>query len=175
MKLECKISARFFLLSFLALVGAAERSPGAATEVSFGITSSTAQADASGAHKTALGYAEASDLYSSFPATFRGQTVDNTSVLVRYTAAGDGNLDGTVDLTDFTFLAANFNGTGKTWLQGDYNYDGNVDLTDFTFLASNFNQTLPEEFTGTVIPEPGTLSLLACGFASVAKRRRRRQ
>jgi hypothetical protein len=41
MKLECKISARFFLLSFLALVGAAERSPGAATEVSFGITSST--------------------------------------------------------------------------------------------------------------------------------------
>src|SRR5689334_23955334 len=46
-----------------------------------------------------------------------------------------------------TFLAANFNGTGKSWVEGDYNYDGNVDLTDFTLLASNFNQTRSEEHT----------------------------
>src|SRR5439155_24899993 len=70
-------------------------------------------------------------------------SVDNTAILFRYTLHGDSNLDGGVNLTDFTYLAANFNGTNKNWVQGDYNYDGNVNLTDFTFLASNFNQNLP--------------------------------
>jgi hypothetical protein len=91
----------------------------------------------------ALGVTEAADVFGSFPATFHGQSIDDTTVLVGYTLNGDGNLDRAVDLTDFTFLAANFNGTGKTWVQGDYNYDGAVDLTDFTFLAANFNQSLP--------------------------------
>jgi hypothetical protein len=136
-----------------------------------GITSSTAQADASTAHNTAIGYAEASDVYNSFPANFRGQTVDNSSVLVRYTAAGDGNLDGTVDLIDFSFLAANFNGSGKNWLQGDYNYDGNVDLTDFSFLASNFNYSVPAASLGSAVPEPASLAVLAL-CVSLSSRRR---
>jgi hypothetical protein len=54
----------------------------------------------------------------------------------------DANHDRSVDLTDFTFLAANFNQSGRTFSQGDFNYDGTVDLTDFTFLAGNFNKTL---------------------------------
>jgi hypothetical protein len=107
-----------------------------------GLTSSTAAASVGSAHPTAIGYAEASNLFSAFPATFFGNSVDNTSVLVRHTLAGDSDLSGTVDLTDFTFLAANFNATGSSWLQGDYNYDGTVDLTDFTYLATNFNQSL---------------------------------
>jgi subtilisin family serine protease len=59
-----------------------------------------------------------------------------------YFVGADANHDRTVDLTDFTVLAANFNGTGKTFDQGDFNYDGTVDLTDFTMLASKFNFTL---------------------------------
>ena len=58
-----------------------------------------------------------------------------------FVLAADANHDRTVDLTDFTVLAANFNGTAKTWPQGDFNYDGHVDLTDFTILATNFNGT----------------------------------
>src|SRR5207248_8703043 len=57
--------------------------------------------------------------------------------------AADANHDRSVDLTDFTILAANFNGTAKTWAEGDFNYDTKVDLTDFTILASNFNKSLP--------------------------------
>jgi Ca2+-binding RTX toxin-like protein len=108
-----------------------------------GIRSSAAAADAQ--HETALGVAEATDLFGAFPATFRGQTVDNTSVLISYTLYGDANLDEKVDLTDFTQLAANFNKTAKRWSQGNFNFDaaGAVDLTDFAFLATNFNQTLP--------------------------------
>jgi len=138
-----------------------------------GITSSTAAAQAASAHRTAVGYME-----STGAGTFMGQAVDPDALLVRYTYAGDGNLDGKVDLTDFTFLAANFNKTGgATWNQGDYNYDGNVDLTDFTFLASNFNQSLAADAggLGAAVPEP--TSMLASMFATaslVMARSRRR-
>jgi hypothetical protein len=55
----------------------------------------------------------------------------------------DANSDGHVDLTDFTYLASNFNKTGGAMLiDGDFNVDGNVDLTDFTYLASQFNKSL---------------------------------
>jgi hypothetical protein len=91
---------------------------------------------------TGLGFAEATDLFTSFPATFAGRSIDATTVLVRYTYGGDANLDDTVNLTDFTLLAANFNKTGRRWSQGDFNYDGTVDLTDFTMLAANFNKSL---------------------------------
>src|SRR3954452_10095893 len=59
-----------------------------------------------------------------------------------FVLAGDTNHDRTVDRTDFTFLAANFNRAGRTFSQGEFNYDGLVDLTDFTILASKFNTTL---------------------------------
>jgi rhamnogalacturonan endolyase len=55
---------------------------------------------------------------------------------------GDANHDRSVDLTDFTILASNFNKTGRTFGQGDFSYDGNVDLTDFAMLAANFNRVL---------------------------------
>ena len=64
-------------------------------------------------------------------------------MLVSYTYYGDANLDRKVDLTDFTFLAANFNAAGSPpWSGGNFNYDSIVELTDFTFLASNFNKSL---------------------------------
>ncbi len=90
--------------------------------------------------KTAIGYRE-----SQGAGTFLGQPVDSSAVLVRYTLSGDSDLSGSVDLTDFTFLAANFNGAGKGWSRGNFNYDaaGTVDLTDFTLLAANYNSTLP--------------------------------
>jgi hypothetical protein len=91
----------------------------------------------------ALGYGEATDLYSSFPAMFAGQSVDNTSVLVRYARYGDANLDRSVDTVDFNLLAASFSQSGKRWSQGDFNYDGSVDTVDFNLLASSFGQAAP--------------------------------
>lgn len=138
-----------------------------------GITSSAAAAAATSPHKTAIGYVEASAAgYSG--GTFAGEPVDNDMVLARYTFSGDADINGTVDLTDFTYLAGNFNGTGKTWLQGDFNYDGIVDLTDFTFLASNFNQSMPASTLGAAVPEP--IGVLAAGsFCAMAVCRRRRR
>ena len=101
-----------------------------------GIHSSVAAADAT--RKQTLGFAEASDVFSAFPATLAGVEVDNTAVLVRHTVYGDVNLDRAVNLTDFNRLAANFGATSGGWSRGDLNYDGAINLADFNLLAGNF-------------------------------------
>jgi hypothetical protein len=63
---------------------------------------------------------------------------------------GDASRDRSVDLTDFTILAANFNTTGRNFTQGDFNYDMAVNLTDFTVLAASFNTLLPASDQATV-------------------------
>jgi hypothetical protein len=86
----------------------------------------------------ALGYARSSDLFSTFPATFAGQQVDSTAILIRYTRYGDANLDQFVNLADFNRLASAFGQTGTLWSQANFNYDNITNLTDFNRLASNF-------------------------------------
>ena len=110
---------------------------------------------------------------------FMGHTIDDTSTLVRYTVNGDANLDGTVNALDFNAIASNFGATGTgVWSGGDFNYDGNVDTGDFTAMAQNFAQTLPATapapVLGSLVPEPGSMMLLAAGAATLATRRRRR-
>jgi hypothetical protein len=119
----------------------------------------------------ALGYAEAAAIFSSFPANFFGQSVDNSTVLVRYTRYGDANLDGKVNALDFNALATNFGGSGKVWTQGDYNYDGTVNTQDFTLLAQNFNGVVSDASLGGIVPEP--LGLAVFFLASLALQRRR--
>src|SRR5262249_8112651 len=102
-----------------------------------GLTSSAAAAQASSSHRTALGFADAAALFGSFPAIWNGTIVENTAILVRYTYAGDVNLDGVVNSTDFAMLAGNFNTTNSFWTDGDVNFDGRVNALDFNLLASN--------------------------------------
>jgi hypothetical protein len=116
-----------------------------------GITSSTAAAAAS----HALGYAEAADVLAAFPATFAGQSVDDTTVLVRYTRNGDANLDGTVNLTDFNKLASSFGQLNTDWAQGNFNFDLTTNLADFNLLASNFGQTAAAASRGSSTGKTG--------------------
>jgi hypothetical protein len=121
-----------------------------------GINSSTAAtiaADNSNVHKTAIGYGEASTLGLS---SFAGQSVDGTTIVMRYTYLGDANLDGRVNALDFNALASNFGPTaGKVWTQADFNFDGITNSSDFGVLATNFNLALPGPSIGSVIPEAG--------------------
>jgi hypothetical protein len=73
-----------------------------------------------------------------------GHSLTAPTTLDFFILNGDANHDRTVDLTDFTILAANFNQAGRNFGQGNFDYDadGTVDLTDFTILAANFNKTL---------------------------------
>lgn len=132
-----------------------------------GITSSNAAASPT-AH--AVGYAQADQIGS--PATFLGQSIDNTATLVRYTRAGDANLDGTTNISDFSLLAANFNLAGKGWVGGDFNYDGLSNISDFSLLAGNFNQAAAGDLPrGAAVPEPMSLSVLGA-LALISRRRR---
>ena len=129
-----------------------------------GLTSSQAAAmatDPSGLHRTALGFAEASALGIT---TFDGQSVDPTTVLIRYTVNGDANLDGKVNALDFNALATNFGAaSGGFWSQGDFNYDGIVNTADFTAMAVNFGQVLASPTLGALVPEPSCAAILLCG------------
>jgi len=115
---------------------------------------------------------------------------------LKYTLLGDANLDGTVNGSDFSILAANF-GTGATnWDQGNFLYGSSVNGSDFSALAANFGQgdsgadvqvtqadiealdsfaianglPLP---TFAAVPEPASCVLLSLATISLLARRRR--
>jgi hypothetical protein len=132
----------------------------------------------------ALGYAESSAVRATFPATFSGQTIDATAILIAFTRYGDANLDGTVNLSDFNRLASNFGSTSAVWSQGDFTYDAIVNLADFNRLASNFGLSAgidgrvdPEDWAAlaSAVPEPDSVAALALvGMLTLSDRRRRR-
>jgi len=109
-----------------------------------------------------------------------------------YTLLGDANLDGKVNGSDFTLMAANFNDSVTNgWDEGDFNYSGTVNGDDFVLLADNFNQFASQSSISsadlqaldsfaaangislTSVPEPATMGLLTLGIAGVLARRRR--
>ena len=86
------------------------------------------------------------------------------------TEYGDFNLDGLVDTTDLTRVAAYF-GTGDRWDQGNANryLDLTVDTTDLTILATYYGFNAGAD----AIPEPATMGLLALGACLPLLRKRR--
>jgi autotransporter-associated beta strand protein len=155
-----------------------------------GIISSAARANPNGA----VGYGESADVLGPAGGNFLGTNVDGDVVLVRYTLAGDANLDAAVNFTDLVALAQNYNiaDGARLWTQGDFTYDGDVDFEDLVKLAQNYNTSLPsaaqlaaigapasfgEDLAAAFaqVPEPGSISLLALGAGGMVGRRRRRR
>ena len=88
-----------------------------------------------------LGFAEASDSGISAGSIFSAQPIDSTAIIVRYTVAGDANLDRKVDISDLGLLASNWQATSRRFSQGDFNFDHKVDISDLGILASNWQTT----------------------------------
>lgn len=134
-----------------------------------GIRSSSAAAEPG----FGIGYAEAAQIGS--PTSFLGRPIDGAgSVLLRFTLYGDANLNGTVDIADFSALAANFNAAGP-WVRGDFNYSGTVTIADFALLAGNFNRSLPADDPArrAGVPEPShALAAVLAAFGPMSPRRR---
>lgn len=105
-----------------------------------GIMSSTAAATPN----RGLGFAEATDLFTSFPATFAAPGIDDSAVLVRYTVSSDANLDRVVDVRDLYMMAINWLESGRRWSQGDFTFDQFVGATDLGKMAINWQQTSPQ-------------------------------
>ncbi len=90
-----------------------------------GIISSSAQTLTHGL-KYGIGWADGGD------GTGQVAGLSNGQIELRYTLLGDANLDGTVNGSDFSILAANF-GLGVTnWDQGNFLYGSSVNGSDFS-------------------------------------------
>jgi autotransporter-associated beta strand protein len=150
-----------------------------------GIMSTAAQSLTNGLHY-GLGYADGAD------GVVAG--LSSGQIEIKYTLLGDANLDGVVNGSDFSILAANF-GTGATnWDQGNFLYGSSVNGSDFSALAANFGQgdsgaatrisasdltaldafALANGLPLPILPEPASLGLVSlCGLALNVRRRRR--
>ena len=133
-----------------------------------------------------LGIAEASDvlkLSGTQTALWSGQTVDATSLLIKYTYTGDTNLDGRVNIDDYVRLDfAHSIGNISGYTNGDFNYDGAVDIDDYTvidyYITTQGLQITTDgaPLAGTAaVPEPASITALgaaACAFLLGRRRRR---
>jgi len=143
-----------------------------------GITSSTA-AGGGAIPLLSVGYADGNVDFNT-PA-------GPNQILVRYTLAGDANLDGQVNFADLLVVAQNFNKTGEDWAGGNfvYNPTGLVNFADLLIVAQNFNQVLPPGglanelggggtiplATSVSIPEPSALMMLIGAGGLMVRRR----
>src|SRR5206468_6545269 len=96
----------------------------------------------------ALGYAEASQALGLLPsqtALWNGQTVDDTAVLVKYTYGGDANLDGKINVDDYSRLDVNIGLGTSGWYNGDFNYDDLINVDDYGVIDSNMAIQRSEE------------------------------
>jgi hypothetical protein len=97
---------------------------------------------------TGIGAGEVSALLglgASETATWDGRAVDATTVIVKYTYAGDGNLDGVIDGGDYGLIDNNVQIAGAFgYANGDFNYDGVIDGGDYGIIDNNIQaQGLP--------------------------------
>lgn len=96
---------------------------------------------------TTLGVSEAADakhISGTQTALFDGQTVDATTVLVKYTYTGDGDLSGKIDGDDYfiidSHIAATTGPASWGYWNGDFDYNGHINGDDYFLLDSNIGR-----------------------------------
>jgi hypothetical protein len=89
---------------------------------------------------------------------------------------GDTDLDGLIQIADYSALIGNFGQSGKTWQDGDFDGDGVVQISDYSMLIGTFNQTYTVGPTspgagsggglgGGSVPEPTSIALFGLALA----------
>jgi hypothetical protein len=142
----------------------------------------TSQSSASTSNLTSIGVATASQargIAATATTTFGGQTVTGSDTLAMYTYGGDANLDGKINVDDYTRIDFNVPLGSSGWFNGDFNYDGKINVDDYTIIDFNVGiQGAPfstsDGLSGvSAIPEPLALGPIAMGALLLGPKRRR--
>jgi uncharacterized delta-60 repeat protein len=104
-----------------------------------GITSTSARNHPNA--NTMLGVMEAVDFKSAHGAgaTFDGEALDDTAVLVKYTYYGDADFNGSVDGDDYARIDNGYNFALSGWFNGDADLSGAIDADDYALLDNALN------------------------------------
>jgi hypothetical protein len=85
---------------------------------------------------TVLAFGEAAELGFT---EFNGFTLDDTTVIGKYTYYGDANFDGQVTTDDYVAVDLGL-GTGDSWVQGDFDLNGQVTTDDYVVVDLNLGK-----------------------------------
>jgi hypothetical protein len=136
-----------------------------------------------------LGVVTASDalgLSAAATQVWGGQTVQGSDVLVAFTYGGDANLDGVINIDDYSQIDGSVavGGALKGWFNGDFNYDGEVNIDDYSIIDGNIGiqdgslaragDASRAGAAVTAVPEPAGVGLLVAGGGVLLGRRRGR-
>ncbi|MEA2733678.1 MAG: hypothetical protein QOE14_129, partial [Humisphaera sp.] len=145
-----------------------------------GITSSAA---ATTAGLTGLGSGPAEDILGISGAQtvlWAGQTVDGSTLLVKYTYEGDANLDGFISGDDYSTIDFNVGTSASGYSNGDFNYDGIISGDDYSSIDFNYAaqgapilSSASVALTVAAVPEPSACAFAFLAAAAAAVRRRR--
>jgi fibronectin-binding autotransporter adhesin len=150
----------------------------------------TSQTQATTSNITTLGIATAAQvkgIAATDTAVWAGQTVTGSDSLVMYTYGGDANLDGKINVDDYTRIDFNVPLGASGWYNGDFNYDGKINVDDYTIIDFNVGIQGSPFFTAggavlgsggvsgvTAVPEPTGLGIVTILGAGLMGRRRRK-
>ncbi|MFP4106701.1 MAG: PEP-CTERM sorting domain-containing protein [Phycisphaerae bacterium] len=90
---------------------------------------------------------------------------------VKRLLSGDNNLDGEVNLLDFSMMCSNYETGPAGWNGGDCDGDGDVDDDDLSIFAESYTAHWDPQMVHA--PEPGALLVMVTAGALLLKRRRR--
>ncbi len=106
-----------------------------------------------------LGAMEATDYKSVYgpSATFAGEAIDSSAVLVKFTYYGDTDFNGLVNFDDYSRTDAGFNQARSGWLNGDFDGNGVVNFDDYSLIDLAFNTQSPARPAGSpaALPKRG--------------------
>jgi Ig-like domain from next to BRCA1 gene/PKD domain len=100
-----------------------------------GIVSTSAHTNNNPSYKYSLGFEQANASMS-----YAGQSIAAGNLFVRYTYAGDANLDGKVDLNDLNIVLNHLGSNTTLWANGNLDYAPTVDLSSLNDVLNGLGQ-----------------------------------
>ena len=80
---------------------------------------------------------------------FDSETIDATSVIVKFSYGGDANLDGAVNVLDTAQIDQGIANHLRGWYNGDFNYDGTINILDY---ATQIDVVIGNQLVGKLEP-----------------------